>query len=145
MSNWNALIEKTLGPTEWFEIDQSRIDAFADNTLDHQVIHIDQNAPATQMLGGTIAHGFLGLSMLSHLSRELLNPYIDGKVVLNYGLNKVRFISPIAASSQIRLTIKVLGTEIKSQGLLVTYESTVNIKDQQKPAFIAEQLALILD
>ncbi len=145
LATWSALAEKTLGPTDWFEIDQLQIDAFADITLDHQVIHIDPTAEATKALGGTIAHGFLGLSMLSHLSRDLIAPYVNEKVVLNYGLNKVRFITPIPASSKVRLTITIRKTEPRPQGVLVTYESVVEIHNLQKPAFFAEQLILILE
>ncbi len=145
IKTWSALADTTLGPTDWFEIDQLQIDAFADVTLDHQVIHIDPTAEATKALGGTIAHGFLGLSMLSHLSRDLLAPYVDGKVVLNYGLNKVRFITPVPASSKIRLTITIRSIEAKPQGVLVTYESVVDIHNLLKPAFVAEQLILILE
>lgn len=143
-THWASLIGSTLGTTDWLEIDQAKIDAFADVTSDHQVIHVDPDAFATKELGGTIAHGFLGLSMLSYLSHGLLEPHINNNVVLNYGLNRVRFITPIPASSKIRLTATVITTEAKSQGVLVTYQSQVDIDQHEKPAFVAEQLILIM-
>lgn len=144
-ADWSDLINRTLGPTEWFMINQSRIDAFADATLDHQSIHVDPTSEASKANGGTIAHGFLSLSLLSHLSYELLDPYIDGKVILNYGLNRVRFLAPVPAGANINLTIKILHTLEKPQGSLITYESQVQIQHCDKPAFVAEQLALVLN
>ena len=144
-SQWSTLIGATLGPGEWFEISQQRIDAFADATLDHQSIHVDPDHTNTIELGGTIAHGFLSLSMLSYLSKALFDPYLDGNVVLNYGLNKLRFITPVPASAEIRLSIRIVNAEVKSQGVLVCYESVVDINQKDKPAIVAEQLALILE
>lgn len=138
------LTNTELATTDWFIIDQERIDNFADITLDHQVIHIDPQAPATKKLGGTIAHGFLHLSLLSHLSRSLTPPHIGDRAVLNYGLNRVRFLTPVPSGSEIRLHMKVKPVDEKSQGVLVTYTSEVEIRDHEKPAFIAEQLALLL-
>lgn len=145
IEHWQLLVGTTLGPGKWFSIDQPRIDAFADVTLDHQMIHVDPEADATKELGGTIAHGFLGLSMLSHLSQELLEPHSRGHVVLNYGLNRVRFITPVPAASKIRLTATVLTAETKPTGLMIAYDAIVEIEQQHKPAFVAEQLLLILN
>lgn len=143
-THWQALVGNDLGTTDWFTIDQARIDKFADTTVDHQVIHIDPQAPATQKLGGTIAHGFLSLSLLSHLSSTLTKPHIGAHAVLNYGLNRVRFISPVPSGSDIRLHMKVKAVEEKPQGVLVTYHSEVELRDAEKPAFIAEQMGLLL-
>lgn len=144
LSHWQSLVDTDLGTTDWLTVDQDRIDNFADTTLDHQVIHIDPQAPATQKLGGTIAHGFLSLSLLSHLGGSLTRPHIGDRAVLNYGLNRVRFLTPVPSGSDIRLHMKVKTVEEKSQGVLVTYSSEVEIRDHDKPAFIAEQLALLL-
>lgn len=144
LAHWQKMAGTDLGTTPWLHIDQDRINAFADTTLDHQSIHVDPQAPATQKLGGTIAHGFLSLSLLSHLSAILMKPHTGQHTVLNYGLNKVRFISPVASGSDIRLHMKVIAAEEKPQGILVTWHSEVEIRNVEKPAFIAEQLALLL-
>lgn len=144
LSHWQSLVGTDLGTTDWLTIDQQRIDNFADTTLDHQVIHIDPQAPATKKLGGTIAHGFLSLSLLSHLSSTLTKTHIGDRAVLNYGLNRVRFLNPVPSGSDIRLHMKVKSVEGKTHGVLVTFSSEVEISDQHKPAFVAEQLALLL-
>ncbi len=144
LSHWQNLVGTDLGTTDWLTIDQQRIDNFADTTLDHQVIHIDPQAPATKKLGGTIAHGFLSLSLLSHLSSTLTKTHIGDRAVLNYGLNRVRFLNPVPSGSDIRLHMKVKSVEGKTHGVLVTFSSEVEISDQHKPAFVAEQLALLL-
>ena len=144
LSHWQQLCGTDLGTTEWLTVDQARIDSFADTTLDHQVIHIDPDADATKKLGGTIAHGFLSLSLLSYLSSTLTSPHVAGHSILNYGLNRVRFLMPVPSGSDIRLHMKVVQAQEKSQGVLVTYNSELEIRDQDKPAFIAEHLALLL-
>ena len=144
LSHWQSLVGTDLGTTDWLTIDQQRIDNFADTTLDHQVIHIDPQAPATKKLGGTIAHGFLSLSLLSHLSSTLTKTHIGDRAVLNYGLNRVRFLNPVPSGSDIRLHMKVKSVEGITHGVLVTFSSEVEISDQHKPAFVAEQLALLL-
>lgn len=144
ISHWQQLSGTDLGTTEWLNIDQVRIDHFAETTLDHQAIHVDPDADATKKLGGTIAHGFLSLSLLSYLGSTLTAPHIAGITVLNYGLNRVRFLMPVPSGSDIRLHMKVLKTQEKSQGVLVTFHSEVEIRNREKPALIAEQLALLL-
>ncbi len=144
LTQWQHLAGTDLGVTDWLTIDQQRINSFAETTLDHQLIHIDPTAQATQNLGGTIAHGFLSLSLLSYLGATLTKPHIGDNTVLNYGLNRVRFINPVASGSDIRLHMKVLSAGENPQGVLVTFHSEVEIKNTQKPALIAEQLALFL-
>lgn len=137
-------VGEKLGTSDWLTIDQQRINDFADTTLDHQVIHIDPQAQATQALGGTIAHGFLTLSLLSYLSAQITSPLNADRTVLNYGLNRVRFLTPVASGSDVRLHMTIKSVEEKKQGVLVTYNSEVEIRDAAKPALIAEQLILIL-
>ncbi len=144
LEQWQQRVDKKLGTSDWLTIDQQRINDFADTTIDHQVIHIDPQAPATQALGGTIAHGFLTLSLLSYLNAQLTRPLNGGRTVLNYGLNRVRFLTPVASGSDVRLHMTVTAAEEKKQGVLVTFSSEVEIRDADKPALIAEQLALIL-
>lgn len=126
---------------DWFEMSQERINDFADATLDHQFIHIDvERATNETPFGGTIAHGFLTLSMLVHLSSSI--PFempLEGAVMgINYGLNKVRFINPVPSGSRIRATSKVSGVELKGGAVDVTRTMTVEIEGQNKPALVAE-------
>ena len=144
LQHWQSLQEQSLGTSDWLVIAQPQINAFADATLDHQVIHIDPEAEATRKLGGTIAHGFLSLSLLSHLLEGLTSTHNDDHTVLNYGLNRVRFLHPVASDSRIRLHCVVNDVTDKSNGVLVTLDSTIEIDGQQKPALVAEQLILLL-
>ena len=126
---------------EWFELSQERINDFADATLDHQFIHIDPERAAQTPFGGTIAHGFLTLSMLVHLSTTIPNdlPPLEGVLMgVNYGMNKVRFINPVPAGSRIRATAQTKSVELKGNAVDRTQTMTVEIEGQDKPALIAE-------
>ena len=144
ISHWEKLKGHSLGTSDWLVVDQKRIDSFADTTIDHQVIHIDPDAPATQKIGGTIAHGFLSLSLLSYFSAQLTHEHKFQHTVLNYGLNRVRFLTPVPSGSSVRVHLHVVDTEEKSQGLLATLGAEMEIKDAPKPAFVAEKLILLL-
>ena len=126
---------------EWFELTQERINDFADTTLDHQFIHIDPEKAAQTPFGGTVAHGFLTLSMLVHLSTTIPieSPRLDGVLMgINYGLNKVRFLNPVPAGSRIRATSQAVDVVIKGSSVDLTRMMTVEIEGQEKPALIAE-------
>lgn len=127
---------------DWFELTQERINDFADATLDHQFIHVDvARATAETPFGGTIAHGFLTLSLLVHLSTSIPVdlPRFDGQLMgINYGMNKVRFINPVPAGSRIRATAQVSNVELKGSAVDQTRTMTVEIDGQEKPALIAE-------
>ena len=126
---------------EWFEISQERINDFADATLDHQFIHIDPERAAQTPFGGTIAHGFLTLSMLVHLSTTLpeVGPQHEGVLMgVNYGMNKVRFVSPVPAGSRVRATAAVKEVELKGNAVDMTRTMTVEIEGADKPALVAE-------
>ena len=130
------------GYGDWFEMTQDRFDAFADATLDHQFIHLDvERAKAETPFGGTIAHGFLTLSMLLHLSTSIKVelPPLDGLVMgINYGLNKVRFLNPVPAGSRIRAHGVVSSVELKGTAIDQIRTMTVEIEGSDKPALIAE-------
>ncbi len=130
------------GHGEWFEVTQERIDAFADATLDHQFIHVDvERATAETPFGGTIAHGFLTLSLLVHLSASIKVeiPPLEGVLMgINYGMNKVRFINPLPAGARIRAQAKVASVELKGNAIDTTRTMTVEIEGQEKPALVAE-------
>ena len=126
---------------EWFEISQERINDFADATLDHQFIHIDPEAAAATPFGGPIAHGFLTLSLLVHLSGSIPvdTPKLDGVLMgVNYGMNKVRFINPVPAGSRVRATAQTIDVALKGNAVDETRLMTVEIEGQEKPALIAE-------
>jgi len=138
-------VGKETGTSDWFKIDQDRINQFADVTLDHQFIHIDPEAAAKTPFGTTIAHGFLTLSMLSHLaSGSMLS--VEGAVMgINYGCDKVRFLSPVKVDSEIRAKVKLMDVSEKpGNRLLLKSEVTMEIKDERHPALIAEWLTMVV-
>ncbi len=133
-----ALVGKPLGTSGWYTMDQKRIDAFADVTEDWQYIHVDPVSAANTAFGTTIAHGFLTLSMLSAMIYEM--PAIEGLVMgVNYGFDKVRFLSPVPAGSRIRahFTIKSLDDSRPGEVTTIT-EVSMEIEGQEKPALVAE-------
>ena len=125
---------------DWFEVTQERINDFADATLDHQFIHIDPERAAQTPFGGPIAHGFLTLSMLVHLSTSIPSDLkLDGVLMgVNYGMNKVRFINPVPAGARIRATAQTSNVELKGNAVDQTRTMTVEIEGHDKPALIAE-------
>ncbi len=131
-------------PGEWMTVDQERVNAFADATLDHQFIHVDPERAAATPLGGTVAHGFLTLALLPHLSKEIV-PFPEGlKMAFNYGLNKVRFPRPVKVGSQIRLRWKVLDVSERLGRIVVTAEGTIEIQGERKPALVAETMTMFV-
>ena len=137
---------KELGVTDWLEIDQARIDLFAEATGDNQFIHVDPvRAKAETPFGGTIAHGFLTLSLVpSMLTPIRLQPQ-GLKMALNYGLDRVRFMEPVRTGSRIRARAKVTEvTERNQKQGLIKSEITVEIEGNPKPALVAEALGLYL-
>lgn len=128
-------------PSEWHKIGQDQINQFADCTLDHQFIHVDAEKARETPFGATIAHGFLTLSMLSHFAKSY-SVRIDGLYMsLNYGFDKVRFITPVKVGSRIRAYAKIIDiTEKKPGQYRVKTEVSVEIEGEGKPALIAEWL-----
>lgn len=140
-----AKIGQELGVSDWAEMSQDRISQFADVTEDHQFIHIDaEKAKMFTPFGGTIAHGFLTLSMLSRFAETGL-PSVEGaKMGMNYGLNKVRFLTPVPSGAKIRGRFTLSSAEEKNPGqLLLCHTVTVEIEGVTKPAAVAEWLSLI--
>lgn len=129
--------------TDWLTITQAQVNQFADCTLDHQFIHVDPESAKATPFGGTIAHGFLGLSLLSHFF-EQYGLAIEGcQMGVNYGLDKVRFINPIRVGSRVRARAKILSIEEKSPGqFLMRNEVTLEIDGEEKPALIAHWLGM---
>ena len=140
MTVLEGLVGTELGPTSWREVTQERIDAFAATTDDPQWIHTDPERAASGPFGMTIAHGFLTLSLCAPMLYEVLPP-ADGMVV-NYGVNKVRFPAPVAAGSRIRGRFRVLRVEESALGARVTIEAIVECEGSEKPACVAELVTL---
>ena len=142
-SELSALIGTEIGASDWAVMDQNRINVFADVTEDHQFIHVNEEAAKLTPFGGTIAHGFLTLSMLSKFS-ESSGLVIEGvKMGVNYGFEKVRFLAPVPSGSKIRGRFNLKDAVEKKPGqFLLTYEVTVDIEGQDKPALIADWLAM---
>jgi len=141
---FSARVGQSLGKSDWLLIDQARVDAFGDVTEDHQFIHVDPTrAKADSPFGGTIAHGFLTLSLLSHLGHQIFPEIAGREITINYGLNKVRFLHPVPVGARIRLEIRLLSVVEKQPGRhMCSFESTVEIEGIKTPALVAEQLVL---
>lgn len=138
-----GLIGQEVGLSDWILVDQARIDAFAEVTEDRQFIHVDPQAAALTPFGGTIAHGFLTLSLLSAMSYDAVKP-LNGVVMgVNYGFDKVRFLQPVPSGSRVRGRFRLLEASQKEGGRwLLKHEVSVEIEGQAKPALIAEWLGM---
>ena len=137
-------VGQAIGSSEWFEVDQDRIDMFADATLDHQFIHVDEEK-ATPLFGSTIAHGFLSLSLIPHLTSQAVLAPENLKMVFNYGLDKVRFINPVNVGCKVRTHSKCVSVEDKGDGrYLMKTEVSMEIEGVEKPAYIAETLSMFI-
>ena len=134
-----ALAGADLGPSDWLDIDQGRIDAFADATDDHQWIHVDPERARSGPFGTTIAHGYLTVALVIPLWTQLLQ--IEGiDMAVNYGLNRLRFPAPVPVGSAIRLRAHVAGVEEIARGVQVNVECTVEVRGGGKPALVADVL-----
>jgi acyl dehydratase len=140
-----ALVGQERGPSSWFDITQDRVNLFADATNDHQFIHVDEAQAAQTPFGGTIAHGFLTLSLIPFLTAEMA-PAVEGLVMgINYGTDKVRFLQPVRVGSRVRARQKYLEVTEKNPGQwLIKSRVTVEIEGQAKPALVAETLAIFV-
>lgn len=136
-------IGKKLGHSEWLTVDQQRVNQFADCTGDHQFIHIDAEKAAQTPFGGTIAHGFLSLSLLPMLSGDLMVVPEGTRMGVNYGLDSLRFIQPVRVGSRVRLGLTLIDAYEKNPGQwLLKARAVMEIEGSEKPAYIAETLAL---
>jgi acyl dehydratase len=137
------LVGQELGVGEWVEITQERVNQFADATGDHQYIHVDPERAAQTFFGGTIAHGYLTLSLLPMLGqgRKGVKIQLGGRMGVNYGLNKVRFTAPVRVGKRIRVRTKLLAVEeIGESAIQMTNLNTIEIEGEERPACIAETL-----
>jgi acyl dehydratase len=140
LADLQALVGQELAVSEWVAIEQSRIDAFAEATGDHQWIHIDPDRAAAGPFGATVAHGFLTLSLIPMLS-ETAWAIDDVRMGVNYGLNRVRFTAPVRVGSRLRGRFKLLNYEALDGGAQLTVEVLIEIEGGSKPACVAESLS----
>lgn len=126
---------------EWFEVTQERISAFADATEDHQWIHLDAERAAAGPFGSTVAHGYLTLSLLPRLASSLVS-VAGSAMVMNYGLDRLRFLAPVPAGARVRARTEILSAEPTSRGVRLACEVTVEIEGSEKPALVAHTLSL---
>ncbi len=133
-----ARVGQEVGVSPWLEVTQARIDTFAKAIDDFQWIHVDRERAKASPFGGTIAHGFLTLSLLSHLAERTFS-FSDRKMGVNYGLNRARFTSPVPSGSRVRARFTLAKYEpLEGNGVQVTWNTTVEIEGKDKPALVAE-------
>lgn len=137
---------RKLAPSPWFDVDQARINAFADCTVDHQFIHVDPGRAARETpFGSTIAHGFLTLALSVHLESPEVSEIEGIGFVINYGLDKLRFISPVPVNSRVRVHSTL--TEVRERGpgrVVIRLEKSMEVEGQEKPAWVAQQLFMLI-
>ncbi|MFN7173267.1 MAG: MaoC family dehydratase [Thermaurantiacus tibetensis] len=139
-----GMVGQTVGTSDWILVDQERIDRFADVTGDHQFIHVNPELARQTPFGTTIAHGFLTLSLMSLMGYQAM-PVVEGvKMGVNYGLNRVRFLAPVKSGKRIRGHFRLADVAERAGGAVqTTYEVTVEIEDEEKPALHAEWLTVV--
>ena len=141
----HSCIGTQVGVSDWITIDQKRIDEFADVTEDRQFIHVDPNAAKETMFGGTVAHGFLSLSLLSRMAVDVMLVPDNLKMAVNYGFDRIRFLAPVPVGARVRGIFTLTNVEEKSLGqLLVHHNVMVDIDVTEKPALTADWLSLLI-
>ena len=137
-------VGQPVGVSSWIEVGQDRIDQFADATDDHQFIHVDQELARQTPFGGTIAHGFLSLSLLSRMAADVMLIPDTTRMAVNYGLDRVRFLAPVKSGKRVRGHFTLDGVDEKAPGqLLIRQTVSVEIEGEDKPALTAQWLGLI--
>lgn len=140
-----ARLGSEIGVSDWIEVPQERIDAFAEATEDRQFIHTNPALAAQTPFGGTIAHGFLSLSLLSRMGADVMLVPETTKMAVNYGLDRVRFLNPVRAGKRVRGRFVLKDMTEKAPGqILMTFAVTVEIEQEDKPALLADWLGLII-
>lgn len=146
MADLGRLVGQEIGVSSWVAIDQPRINLFADATDDHQWIHIDAPRAAQESpFGGTIGHGYLSLALVAPALFETVLEPMGAISVVNYGLDRVRFMAPVRAGKRVRSHVKLVALEPKGKGMLMTTENTVEIEGEDKPAVVAQSLVLVMN
>jgi acyl dehydratase len=146
LSDLRRFVGKELGVSDWVTVDQSRIDKFAECSGDRQWIHVDvERAKRESPFRAPIAHGYLTLSLVAPLQMEIGAVPTDAGAAFNYGLDKVRFLAPVKAGARVRLRVVLVDVEKKGGGVVLKTSNTLEIEGSDKPALIAESLALITE
>lgn len=141
-----AIAGRETGVSDWFTITQERIDGFADLTEDHQWIHVDPGRASRESpFGGPVAHGFLTLSLLPALMHQAVEVRGDFKLSVNYGLNRLRFTSPVPAGSRIRARVAPRSIKAVDGGHEILWDVAIEIENREKPALVAEWLTRLYD
>jgi len=145
LCDMKGFVGREMGLSDWVTVDQTMIDKFADATNDHQFIHTDpERASAETTFGGTIAHGFLTLSLLSAMSYDGLPRVREQQFGINYGFEKVRFITPVKTGSRVRGRFVLSDCRFRGAGLLVcNYDTTIEIEGERRPALTAEWITIV--
>jgi acyl dehydratase len=146
LAGLNGRIGQELGVSHWVAIDQARIDTFASCTGDHQWIHVDvERAKRESPFRGPIAHGYLTLAMVAPLAMQIGVIPIDAAAGLNYGIDRARFLAPVPAGARVRLRVVLAGVESKDGGqVIMKTQNTLEVESSEKPALVAETLALLI-
>jgi acyl dehydratase len=137
-----AAIGTHLGHGDWLTVDQSRIDTFAEATGDHQWIHVDPQRAAAGPFGSTIAHGYLTLSLVPRLLRDLVD-YAGWPVKVNYGSDRIRFLSPVPVGSRVRASAELMTVRPSASGIQVGLQVSVEVQGSDKPALVAQTLTVL--
>jgi acyl dehydratase len=144
LSEITSQVGTEIGVSDWITVDQTMINTFADATLDHQFIHVDPVKAAETPFGGTIAHGFLSLSLLSAMNYNCLPAVREQTFAVNYGFDKIRFMSPVKSGARVRGRFKMADARFRGGGMImITYDVTVEIENERKPALTALWLTII--
>ncbi len=144
LSDIKPMIGHEIGVSDWIMVDQGMIDTFADATLDHQFIHVDPVRAAETPFGGTIAHGFLSLSLLSAMNYNCLPSIREQTFAINYGFDKIRFMTPVRSGARVRGRFSMASARYRGPGMLmITYDVTIDIEGERKPALTANWLTII--
>lgn len=142
LDQFRSRLGTEIGVSDWILIDQARIDGFAGDTLDHQYIHVDPEKAKASPFGGTIAHGFLSLSLLSAMSFDAVPPLAGAQMGVNYGFNTIRFLSHVPSGGKVRGRFVLRDLIEKAAGIQFVYDVTVEIEGVEKPALVAQWLTL---
>lgn len=143
LDEYSEKVGQQVGESRWFDIDQVRIDKFANVTEDRQFIHVDEEAAAKTTFGGTVAHGFLTLSLLAAMASDGLPAIVGRKMVVNYGFDRVRFISPVRSGARVRARFVLRDVTVRAEKeVMVRTEVTIEIDGSERPALTAEWLGI---
>lgn len=138
-----AAVGTEIGVSPWRVVSQEMIDKFADATDDHQYIHVDPEKAAETQFGGTIAHGFLSLSLLSAMAYETIPPLEDASMSINYGFDRLRFVAPVRSGTRVRARFKLADATVRPSGWVqINYDLSIEIEGSKKPAISARWLTI---